>query len=138
MSASRSGEPANLFAGLGRCGRHRPIDKWRARCERCEEDCHRHQPCAGCAGIPLDDLEAEIQPAARRLGRDGFDFPPSAWLAILVEELGEVARIVCDRLSVETGRSRYPVEVEDVAELRDDLIRVAAVCVLWVAAIRKR
>jgi NTP pyrophosphatase (non-canonical NTP hydrolase) len=119
-----------------RCGAHRPKDEWRAWCEKCNEECHRYVPCVGCARIPLDDLKAEIQSARDRWG-DQLGFPPSAWLAILVEEVGEVARIVCDRLSMETGRSDYPVAVEDLYALRTELIQVAAVCVRWASAMRK-
>jgi hypothetical protein len=50
---------------------------------------------------------------------------------------GEVARVVCGRLSMETGRSSYPVEVEDLDALRTELIQVAAVCVRWVGAIKR-
>jgi hypothetical protein len=94
-------------------------------------------PCVGCARIPLDDLKAEIQSARDRWG-DQLGFPPSAWLAILAEEVGEVARIVCDRLSMETGRSDYPVRSEDFDALMSELIQAAAVCIRWVSAMRKR
>lgn len=90
----------------------------------------------GLRGFPLDDLEAEISRARDRWG-DQIGFPPSAWLAILVEEVGEVARVVCGRLSMETGRSSYPVEVEDLDALRTELIQVAAVCVRWVGAVKR-
>jgi NTP pyrophosphatase (non-canonical NTP hydrolase) len=116
------------------CRMHRPMGKWHAWCEDCNENCWRHQPCLGCARIPLDDLKAEIQVARDRWG-DQLGFPPSAWLAILVEEVGEVARIVCEHLSAETGRSDYP---EHLDALRSELEQVAAVSIRWRVALDER
>jgi hypothetical protein len=117
------------------CREHRPMGELQAWCLDCNEDCWRHLPCLGCARIPLDDLKAELQVARDRWG-DQVGFPPSAWLAILVEEVGEVARIVCQHLSTETGRSDYPVRSEDSDALVTELMQVAAVCVRWVSAVR--
>jgi NTP pyrophosphatase (non-canonical NTP hydrolase) len=46
--------------------------------------------------------------------------PASIKLAVLAEEFGEVARAVCER---------------DYANLREELVQVAAICVAWLEAI---
>ena len=51
------------------------------------------------------------------------------WLPILVEEVGEVAREICE---LNHKRDVFP---RDLAKLRGELIQVAAVAVAWLEAI---
>lgn len=59
------------------------------------------------------------------------EFTDSAWLSVLVEEVGEVARAMCDH--------RHHGEFADPAafavELRDELVQVAAMATAWIDAI---
>ncbi|HXF73706.1 MAG TPA: hypothetical protein VNO79_13990 [Actinomycetota bacterium] len=80
--------------------------------------------------MPARRLQAEIDAADRRWGEQR-GFPPAAWLAILVEEVGEVARIVTEHLSSETGRSDLPGSREELDALRTEVAQVAAVCIRW-------
>ena len=53
------------------------------------------------------------------------------WLAVLTEELGEVAKVLCDHrhgLMDDDGRDE---------ELREELIQLGAMCAAWVDAIRE-
>lgn len=53
-------------------------------------------------------------------------------LAILTEEVGEVARELCERL----GKCRSPMQIEaSEAMLRRELVQTAAVCVAWIEAL---
>lgn len=55
------------------------------------------------------------------------EMSPMVKLAILTEEVGEVANELCEGLTVGQHRG-----VMDVAALRNELAQVAAVCVLWI------
>ena len=50
---------------------------------------------------------------------------PTEWLPILIEEAGEVSKEVCD------GCHKYR-GVYDFAQLRQELVQVAAVAVAWI------
>lgn len=50
------------------------------------------------------------------------DIPAGAKLAVLVEEVGEVARAICER---------------DPEAMREELVQVAAVAVAWVEALSR-
>ena len=75
-----------------------------------------------------------IDVAAERLRQEGLkasgkftatcadDIPAASKLAILVEEVGEVARAICDR---------------DPEHMREELVQVAAVAVAWVEALSR-
>ena len=52
-----------------------------------------------------------------------------AWLSVLMEEVGEVARAICEHRH---GHTDYP---QFMAELRSELIQVAAMTTAWVASI---
>lgn len=78
---------------------------------------------------------AEHVAAADRKWGEQRGFPPASWLAVLVEEVGEVARIVTDWLSAETGRSDLPRSQEGLERLREEIADVAAVCVRWLVAL---
>lgn len=53
-----------------------------------------------------------------------------AWLSVLTEELGEVARVLCEK-----RHGSYPNPWAMANDLRDELIQLAAMSVAWVAAI---
>lgn len=59
------------------------------------------------------------------------EFTDPAWLSVLVEEVGEVAKAMCDH--------RHHGEFADPAafavELRDELVQVAAMATAWIDAI---
>lgn len=54
------------------------------------------------------------------------------WLPVLTEEVGEVARVLCDQ-AVGDERERDPTHVR--ARLREELVQVAAMACAWVDAI---
>jgi NTP pyrophosphatase (non-canonical NTP hydrolase) len=56
-----------------------------------------------------------------------FDDP--AWLPVLVEEVGEVARALCDHRHLKLDTQRL------ADNLRDELIQVAAMATAWIDAI---
>ena len=62
-------------------------------------------------------------------GKQSYD--PLGWLPILIEEAGEVSRAVCD------GRYTF-CGVYDLAQLRQELVHVAAVAVAWIEDIDRK
>jgi NTP pyrophosphatase (non-canonical NTP hydrolase) len=62
--------------------------------------------------------------------RKGFADP--AWLSVLVEEVGEVARVLCDFRHSAVADS---TEMHFRARLREELIQVAAMAAAWIDAI---
>lgn len=75
--------------------------------------------------------ERHRQEALRALGKfkwtladTSAGFTPAEGLAVLSEEHGEIARVVCESLA--------DGAVLDVAHLREELIQLAACCVAWV------
>jgi NTP pyrophosphatase (non-canonical NTP hydrolase) len=57
---------------------------------------------------------------------------PWGWLAILVEEVGEVAKEVNENAS-----SKNNAEASFSSRMEDELIQVAAVCVAWLDDVRR-
>lgn len=82
---------------------------------------------------PYSDMHRErIRAHAKHDERDGsmerkpFDHP--IWLPVLTEELGEVARVLCDNELGALG--------EDVKKrLREELVQVGAMAAAWIDAI---
>lgn len=69
---------------------------------------------------------AKHDEAGGSMERKAFDDP--AWLPVLVEEIGEVARVLCDaKLGVLAGDVR--------GKLREELVQLAAMTAAWVDAI---
>ncbi|HPG42133.1 MAG TPA: hypothetical protein PLP19_11880 [bacterium] len=58
------------------------------------------------------------------------------WQAILAEECGEVANAV-NELTPTKGPVKFPKEAI-IANLEYELVQVAAVCVAWIEAIRRK
>lgn len=58
--------------------------------------------------------------------RDWFD---AAWLPVLTEEVGEVARVLCEQILGNLN------DIEAVRELRSELIQVAAMTTAWITAL---
>lgn len=52
------------------------------------------------------------------------------WLPVLTEELGEVAKVICD-----STKNGTPVPNIDATHLREELIQLAAMACAWVQAI---
>lgn len=71
--------------------------------------------------VHLERIRANQKHASS--GRSAEQLAPrdGAWLPILTEELGEVARAICDR--------------EPLHELRSELVQVAAMACAWISAI---
>ena len=69
-------------------------------------------------------------PAGNCMETKGWNDP--AWLPVLVEEVGEVARVLCDY-----NNSHTWLEITDQAQsrLREELIQVIAMATVWVARI---
>lgn len=61
----------------------------------------------------------------RSMERKDYDDP--AWLPVVVEEIGEVARVICDW--------RHNPIYTNQERLREELIQVMAMCSAWVDAI---
>jgi NTP pyrophosphatase (non-canonical NTP hydrolase) len=59
------------------------------------------------------------------------------WLAILVEEVGEVALSV-NEICPALGELKERAKLNDIKELRTELIQTAAVCVAWLEHIDGR
>lgn len=84
---------------------------------------------------PYGDLHRErVRAHAKHDARDGsmerktFDHP--VWLSVLVEEVGEVARVLCE---FELGN------IDDAApRLREELVQVGAMTAAWIDAIDAR
>jgi hypothetical protein len=57
------------------------------------------------------------------------DFDEPDWLAVLTEELGEVAKVLCDY------RHGLLTDVQMTGELRTELVQVAAMAHAWIDAI---
>lgn len=95
------------------------------------------QPDGGRVSPWVVRVQERVAAADRKWGEQR-GFPPASWLAVLAEEVGEVARIVTDWLSVETGRSDMPGSQEGLERLRDEIADVAAVCVRWLVALEGR
>lgn len=97
------------------------------------------RPIPGESDIPLhgwrpySDMHRErIRAHAKHDTRDGsmerkpFDHP--IWLPVLVEEIGEVARVLCDNELGALG--------EDAKKrLREELVQVGAMTAAWIDAI---
>lgn len=64
--------------------------------------------------------------------RKEFDDP--AWLPVVVEEVGEVAKVLCDEAHITPDDSRYNRQ-RFKNDLREELIQVMAMCAAWVDAI---
>jgi len=83
---------------------------------------------------PYSDMHRErIRAHAKHDERDGsmerkpYDHP--IWLPVLVEEVGEVARVICDN---ELGMH---LREETRAKLREELVQVGAMVAAWIDAI---
>jgi NTP pyrophosphatase (non-canonical NTP hydrolase) len=82
---------------------------------------------------PYSDMHYErIRAHAKHDSRDGsmerksFDHP--IWLSVLVEEIGEVARVLCDNeLDV--------LDADVMQRLREELVQVGAMTAAWIDAI---
>jgi len=61
-------------------------------------------------------------------------FVDPSWMSVLVEEVGEVAKAICDHRHL--GAIADPESL--AAELRTELIQVAAMAVAWIDAIDLR
>jgi len=125
------------FSGFSprNCGEHRSVGS-RAWCIDCNDWCTPHLPCVGCSRLPVDDLIYAITQARYKWG-DQYHISPTAWLTILTEEVGEVAHIVCDHLTIagDGDSSHYPEKYDEFANLRSEIAQVAAVCIRWMLAI---
>ena len=82
---------------------------------------------------PLVDVVVERTRQEAKWGEQNHD--DLAWLAILMEEVGEAAECVCKN-------SVGPITIEKPelhpATLESEVIQVAAVAVAWVEAMRRR
>lgn len=83
---------------------------------------------------PYSDMHRErIRAHAKHDERDGsmerkpYDHP--IWLPVLVEEVGEVARVLCDN---ELG---LMVGTDVRAKMREELVQVGAMVAAWIEAI---
>ncbi len=59
------------------------------------------------------------------------EFTNPAWLSVLVEEVGEVAKAMCDH----RHHGEYADARAYAIELRDELVQVAAMAAAWIDAI---
>lgn len=75
----------------------------------------------------LTEVAVERERQDMRWGTQDHDDP--RWLAILTEELGEVAREVVEELAIPRSRGY---------QIREELVQVAAVAVAWLEAIDRR
>jgi NTP pyrophosphatase (non-canonical NTP hydrolase) len=55
----------------------------------------------------------------------------NAWLSVLVEEVGEVARVLCE----ERHGTYNNIQTEAMKTLREELVQTAAMTVAWIEAI---
>ncbi len=76
----------------------------------------------------LDEVRRERQEQDAKWGRSFVGRSHTDWVAILGEEFGEVARAVTEFNATRT-HSEYRMRK---AEMRAELIQVAAVCLSWV------
>jgi len=82
-------------------------------------------------GQVLLDLAAERDRQDQTWG-DQSDHPPSLWLAMLLEEVEEVAEaILAEFVANRTGGRAHK-------HLREELVHVAAVAVAWVEGLDRR
>lgn len=88
----------------------------------------------GCSGEPYGDVHRERIRAHTKHDVNGgsmerklWDDP--AWLPVLTEELGEVARELCERELGNVNASHH------VQSLREELVQVAAMACAWISAI---
>lgn len=81
---------------------------------------------------PYADIHRErIRAHAKHDGDNGGSmerrtYADSIWLPVLTEEVGEVARLICDG-AIEGGLDRV--------KLREELVQVAAMAVAWIEAV---
>lgn len=70
--------------------------------------------------------EERIRQSIKHPGKTPADgLPPAIAMAVLTEEVGEVAEHVCD------GYAEGVITLERSAEMKKELIQVAAVAVAW-------
>lgn len=84
---------------------------------------------------PYGDVHRErVRAHAKHDARDGSmerkDWDHPIWLPVLVEEVGEVARVLCEN---ELGN--FGVQKAVTARLREELVQVAAMACAWIDAI---
>jgi len=87
------------------------------------------------ADIAQEVLEERIRAHRKHVANGGSmeekEWEDDAWLPVLVEEVGEVARALCEHRHLKFN------DVVLKQELRAELIQVAAMTTAWIAAIDK-
>jgi len=74
-------------------------------------------------------LRAHAKHAPNGSSMEGRHYAHASWLAVLVEEVGEVGRALCEGLYLRVNPTRLR------GELRSELVQVAAMATAWVDAI---
>lgn len=97
-------------------------------------DCSPVTQCLGeCWNGPIDDVVRERIRALAKHGRRGsvewLPWDSTRWLPILTEELGEVARHLCEMNLSSALRQ------EHMDGMREELIQLAAMAVAWAHAL---
>lgn len=76
----------------------------------------------------IQEIREEVARQEILWGIHAYDYPGKPWLAILMEEVGEVSREYL--ISLEDGREGA------VARMRTELIQVAAVVTFWASELK--
>lgn len=87
----------------------------------------------------LNEISDEADNARHKFG-DQFDFTDEQWLAVLVEEVGEAAKALNERTLDRTRKDPLdvmPTQAERTAELRAEVVQVAAVAARWMRRIEE-
>lgn len=95
------------------------------------KELYRHLSQTVYADVHNERLRAHEKHMANGDSMEQKDFLDGAWLSVLVEEVGEVAKAMCDH------RHKGRVQDEDAyaEELRAELVQVAAMACAWIEAI---
>jgi hypothetical protein len=87
-------------------------------------------PVLGVERASLSLVMAEVIRAREKFGEQN-DYTDDAWLAVLVEEVGEAAELLNDR---RLGKIPAPIAA---AALCEEVVQIAAVAVRWMAAMAR-
>ncbi len=79
----------------------------------------------------VDEVRAERLRQDQKWGEQAF--VPEVWLSILIEEVGEVARVINEgRLTMKDG---WPVKEVQIEDYREEMVQVAAVALAAVESL---